>query len=344
MVDWVPGDLLVAHYLEIKNNAFPIPDEYVSKIGVYSMPDGVFKGEIPLTGLVPGVYHPGLVTMQPDNSYVWGHRQGTSLAIDGDFFRSWVYYDTNGTAVPDGNFRESIEYGQDYDINNNRYVADYNDEDGFHIRKIPADGSPEQIFPYDPNDPNINSGSVTSPNTLRVNSAGTRAYWNWQNVPDDSDSTFPGCNRMSLENNQTLPYLDLQKVVSPIIEFNLADFIVGPVSEYGWFSGEIGEIPYIFIIDLLTDTVINIVRIGSIICLAGTMAINCDESLLAIVDTDLLDDNVKVLEPLTGNVLLNIDFQADMGVGLCNGLQFAKCPVVPPIGGSGIIAEAMMTG
>lgn len=337
MVNWVAGDLLVAHYLETVDNISPTPDEYVAKIGVYSMPDGAFKGAIDL--LLPlGLYHTGLVTIQPDNSNVWGHRIGTT----GNYAESWTYTAVDGVVNRNGSFAVSNEYGQDYDINNNRYVSDFNSEDGFHIRKIPVNGDPEQIFPYNITDPNINSGSIPNPNTLRVNSAGTRAYWNWQNIPDDSDSNFPGCNRMSLEHNQTIPYLDLQKVVSPIIEFNLADFVVGPVSEYGWFSGEIGQFPYVFVIDLLTDTVVNVFRTGSIICLAGTMAINCDESLLAIVDVDLLDDHVKVMEPLTGNILLDIDFQADMGPGLCNGLQFAKCP-----GGgvtAGVIAEAMMTG
>lgn len=245
----------------------------------YSMPGGAERDWIHLAPPLDAFNTPGLLqlAMNPNNSRLYGTLEFGANPT------GFYYLDADGILTFD-RANNNFLLGQSFDNAGNRYIADWNSFDGYHIRKITLE-SDETIFPFDDtgNDPNIET-VATEMNRLRVAKDGSIAYWNSQPKSAFLTSTFNGFNRIDLTTGQTLPYFDLQESGFPSAT-SLIDFDIGPVTGYAYIISQMFGRNWLFKVD--TPNVLNSWPLGTASGTSSIMAINCDETILAVGEDNL---------------------------------------------------------
>lgn len=316
-------------------------------VASWEMPAATFRG---MTSLAPpldaaGSHAPRLIAITPDNLKMYGQIQ---VGVPTEFDDKYVYVPNSTPAdvvIDRPSLNVNNNFGQAFDATGNRYFGDVEEDpdtgdDIVVIRKFGIDGS-ETMYPILDSDPNVN---VVGLNVVRlfVNQAGTRAYWNQEPSNLSITTSFVGVNIYDLEHGTTIPYFDLTPYIPSATD--LSDFAIGPVTGriYLGYEGT-GGFPFVAVIDPDTFEIITTYLAGNTHCVTHGLVINCDETLIAQVHSDVGINDIQIFDPDDGTPIAYINYIGDMGGReLIRGITFAPCPAVPPAGG--VIAQATMVG
>lgn len=318
---WERGDLILS---------LNGPSDGVSRAPVYaafSIPDGTLRDmmAIPLPPTTNSASPIGL-TVQPDNTLIWARTaNNTGSAI---WNNKVVYSSGNGDLTidrPAGNDIGSMAF----DAAGNRYMGDVDPDTGFYVvRKVNAASSAEEISLI--HDAYINDGTVDGigvpPNRIFVTPDGSKAYWHAEALNPFNPSTFTGFNRMRLDTNEMLRRFDFKDYFPTTVEY--ADMARGPVTGYIYVFFGRTNLPWIGVVDPETDEIVNQFPVGNSDCATGMAAMNCDETIIAFVHSDVGFTNIELWDPIAGTFLRSVDYEGQTGKSVFRGMTFVPCPVI----------------